>query len=242
MKIRQMKISLILISVILYLIFSPASIIPKGKIMLNQQNGSIKQIWMLKNGDSKSPWNIKIVPAFLDFISFPNRVVARGRSDSSIKVYSYTIIDNEILTNKAKFKIVTLSVNNLVLQIDEDYYSYYSLTKNTKEINEASIFNILTNNKMWLIGIDSIQFTKSKDNIEFVVGTEFYLLNAYKENRKFYGTYYIDVFEGHVFLCLLIDGEYQERVYEIVKIDNMVISYKEVGSDNIMEAPGIISK
>jgi hypothetical protein len=236
MKIYQMKSSLIFISIMLCLLVSSASTIPKVKIMTNEQNGIIKQIWMLKNGDPKSPWNIKIVPAFLDFISIPNKVIARGRSDSSITVYCYTISNNEILTNKAKFKIIALSLNNLVLQIGEDYYSYYSLKKSAKEVNKTSIFNILTNNKRWIIGGDTIQFSRSNDNIEFVVGTAFYVLNAYKENRKFYGTYYIDIFEGHVFLCFLIDGEYQEKIYEIVKIDNKVISYKEVGSDNIIEA------
>ena len=152
--------------------------------MMNEQEATIKQIWMLKNVDPKSTWNVKIVPAFLDFVSIPNKLIIRGRSNSSLSEYSYTITNNEILTDTTNFKIIALSLNNLVLKIGEEHSSYYSLKKIQKKIDETLIFNALTNNKRWAIGKDTVQFTKSDDSRLFTMYPIFYKLNSYKRKPK----------------------------------------------------------
>lgn len=203
--------------------------------MIDDQDTTLKQIWMLKEGAPKSLWNVKIVPAFLNFVSISNKLITRGRSNSSVAAYSYQISNNEILTEKAKFKIISLSVNNMVLQIDSDYYTYYSLKRIEKKIDKTLLFNALTSKRKWIIGNDTIRFTNVNDDIQFGHEHAFYKLSVDKDGRKFFGTYYIDEFEGHVFLCFLIDGEYQEKIYEIMSATDKTIRYKTIGGDYIID-------
>jgi hypothetical protein len=221
----KIALSFILLSLILN--------IEKSYAMLNKAQDTIEKVWIIRNDKPNSPWHTKVVPVFLDFTSGKNLVTIRGYNNNSQVTCNYQIRDNYMLINDVKFRIVSLSINNLVLQIGEDYYSYYTLDNQLLIRDKLEVLDLLANNKEWKIGSDTIRFTKETESSAFITAPTFYSLISIKNNRKFYGNFYIDSYKGHIFLYYLIDGQFVENFLEVLDIDNISIKYKKTGQDNI---------
>lgn len=191
---------------------------------------SLNRIWILS--DKGSPWKQKDMPQFLDFTS-PNQIIVRGLGDNSSERHSYKI-GNGILTldNQHQYRIVGLSDKQFVIENDGQYFSYYALTEISTPFNINDLKH-LSKDKSWAIGADNLTFTKELETTLFDPKSKFYVLVSTQGTRKYFGSYFIDSYKGHVFLHTIIPNHVPiEKTIELVKINAEVIECREIDDSN----------
>lgn len=192
----------------------------------------LKKTWVLRKQDVYSPWNVRIVPVFFDFDS--TKITIRGYGVDSEEVHSYRIEDDIIdVDDGTKFRVKSISESVLVLDIDGSDYTYFSLEiAHGKAIDVDMISKLLVSNGQWRFRSTFVEFTA--DILDLGV-REMFKMVQYRGGEKFFGTYFVDLYKGNIFLVLLIDGTYKEEMFRVVDFTSDRIRLAEIDHADLVD-------
>jgi hypothetical protein len=187
----------------------------------------LNRIWVLKKDELYSPWHAKIVPTFLDFSKDGSTVIVRGYGEQSETEYSYSMaIDTLKIGERMNFKIKSINNLVLVLIIGQNEYSYFEIQpKSNAPSIVGDIYKSLSSGNKWLLKDNLLEFTLEETNL---TTEKSYKAIEYRNNKKYFGTYFLDFYRGNIFLILLVDGKYKEEVFQILNFSPTCVELSEI--------------